>query len=310
MNQNDPLIKEFLDHIIVEKGLSRNTRLSYSSDLSRYAESLKKNSVEPVNASSGDITAFLKGLRDGGISPRSCTRSLVAVRGFYRFLLKRKKIRQSPCANVDMPRFNMKLPEFLSLGEVDRLLSAPDSSSAHGLRNKAMLETLYAAGLRVSELVSLKLNGINLQKGFLTAFGKGSKERLVPLGESAMIWLKRYIDDARPTLCAKKSPLKGSSPFKGLSTPFLFLTSRGSRMSRQNFWVVIKKTALAAGIDTAKIKPHSLRHSFATHMLERGADLRMVQAMLGHSDISTTQIYTHITKERLKKLHKKKHPRG
>lgn len=298
MTQDDLLIKEFLDHIIVEKGLSRNTRLSYSSDLSRYAESLKINTVEPVNASSGDITAFLKGLRDGGISPRSCTRSLVAVRGFYKFLLKRKKIKESPCANVDMPRFNMKLPEFLSLEEVDRLLGAPDSSSVHGLRNKAMLETLYATGLRVSELVSLKLNGINLQKGFLTAFGKGSKERLVPLGESAMVWLKRYIDGARPTLCAKKS------------SPFLFLTSRGSRMSRQNFWVLIKKTALVAGIDTSKIKPHSLRHSFATHMLERGADLRIVQAMLGHSDISTTQIYTHITKERLKKLHKKKHPRG
>ena len=240
MTQDDPLIKEFLDHIIVEKGLSRNTRLSYSSDLSRYAQCLKKNNVEPINASSGDITAFLKYLRDAGISPRSCTRSLVAVRGFYKFLLKGKKIKESPCANVDMPRFDMKLPEFLSLEEVDRLLSAPDSSSVRGLRNKAMLETLYAAGLRVSELVSLKLNGISLQKGFLTAFGKGSKERLVPLGESAMIWLKRYIDDARPALCAKKN-----------SSPFLFLTSRGSRMSRQNFWTLIKKTALAAGIDTS-----------------------------------------------------------
>ncbi len=299
MKRDEPLIVEFLDNIIVEKGLSRNTRLAYGRDLARFAACLGRRGAGILNATPGDITMFMKEQREALVSVRSVARSLVAIRGFYKFLLQRKRIRESPCSLVDVPRFQIGLPDFLSVEEVDRLLAAPVAANAQGIRNRAMLETLYATGLRVSELIQLKLGGINLQKGFVAALGKGSKERLVPLGESAMIWLKRYIDDARPSLCGKDN-----------NSRFLFLTARARGMSRQNFWVIMKKTALSAGIETRRVKPHILRHSFATHMLERGADLRMLQAMLGHADISTTQIYTHVAKERMKAIHRKKHPRG
>ena len=298
MNTASGRIGEFLDYVVVEKGLSLNTRDSYRRDLANFEAWLneKGGSLEAVSPS--DISAYLKRLKDNGLSARSYTRALITFRGFYRFLLKKKVIAASPCSTIDIPRVPRKLPEFLSLEDVVSLISAPDDSYPLGLRDKAMLETLYATGLRVSELTGLKLNDINLQGGWLTAFGKGSKERIVPLGESAMSSLKKYMDEGRQAILGKRS------------SKTLFVTARGSGMTRQNFWVLIKNYALKAGIDSRRIKPHIIRHSFATHLLEHGADLRIVQAMLGLADISTTQIYTHVTNERLKNIHKKKHPRG
>lgn len=293
-----PLAGEYLDHLLIERGLSRNTHSSYRRDLLRYSAFLQKRGVGEKDASAGDISAFLKAMAEEGLTVRSYARALVALRGFYKFLLRKKVISVSPCANIDIPRWHTRLPDFLSVEEVDRLLSAPSADSARGLRDRAMLETLYATGLRVSELVGLRMSGVDLQRGCVAALGKGSKERLVPLGESAMLWLKRYIGEARPALLKKRT------------SAYLFPTARSGRMTRQNFWTIIKAAATKAGISRARIKPHALRHSFATHLLERGADLRVVQAMLGHADISTTQIYTHVTTERLKSLHRKKHPRG
>ncbi len=298
MDNGRTLVQGFLDYLVVEKGLSRNTHDSYKRDLRKYLEYLDKSGTSPEVADSSRITGHLEALMKSGLSVRSYTRSLIALRGFYKYLLKKGRIQANPCANVDIPRMPKRLPEFLTLDEVELLLAAPPLDARTGLRDKAMLETLYATGLRVSELVSLRLNDINLQGGYLRAFGKGSKERLVPMGDSAMFWLRRYMEDGRPGLLS------------GRDSKSLFLTVRGSRMTRQNFWVIIKLNALRAGIDKKKIKPHIIRHSFATHLLEGGADLRMVQAMLGHADISSTQIYTHLTDERLRKLHKKKHPRG
>lgn len=291
------MIDEFLDYLIVGKGLSENTRISYSRDLLRFSAFLRKKGLTPAESSPDDITSFIKSLKEGGMSVRSYARTLIAIRGFYKYLLKKGAVKASPCSNIDIPKVHKSLPDFLTIDEVDSLLASPDPENALGLRDKAMLETLYATGLRVTELVTLRLNDVNLQGGYLSAFGKGSKERLVPLGESAMHWLKRYMEEARPSFLKKKT------------SRFLFLTARSTSMTRQNFWVIIKLSALKAGIDKKKIKPHVLRHSFATHLLERGADLRLVQEMLGHADISTTQIYTHVTNERLKRLHKK-HPRG
>ncbi|MBI2414009.1 MAG: site-specific tyrosine recombinase XerD [Deltaproteobacteria bacterium] len=292
------LIDSFLDYIVVEKGLSENTRASYCRDLLRFKAYIDKKAASIEVAAPEDISGFLKHLREAGLSVRSYTRALIALRGFYKFLVKKGHIRLSPCTSIDIPKAQKKLPEFLKTEEVERLLSAPPTDTPLGARDKAMLEVLYATGLRVSELVTLKLNDLNLQAGYLTAFGKGSKERIVPLGEAALIWLKKFMDEARPVI------------LKGRQNKFLFVTTRGTRMTRQNFWVIIKNAALISGIDKKKIKPHIIRHSFATHLLEGGADLRLVQAMLGHADISTTQIYTHITNERLKNLHKSKHPRG
>lgn len=297
--ENAPtLITAFLDYIIVEKGLARNTLLSYKRDLTRFSGFLERRGLTAENVAPDDIRGYLKELHDAGLTVRSYTRALIALRGWYKFLQRRGHVNASPCAVIDIPRMSKRLPEFLTIAEVDMLLAAPTTETVRGCRDKAMLETLYATGLRVSELVGLKLNDLNLQAGYLTAFGKGAKERLVPLGESAMISLKRYLDDSRPLL---QKHGRGK---------YLFLSTRGGMMTRQNFWVIIKKYALISGIDKAKIKPHILRHSFATHLLEGGADLRMVQAMLGHADISSTQIYTHVTTERLKKIHKKSHPRG
>lgn len=295
---NTTLITAFLDYIIVEKGLARNTLLSYKRDLARFSGFLERCGMTAENATPDDIREYLKELHDAGLTVRSYTRALIALRGWYKFLQRRGHVKASPCAVIDIPRMNRRLPEFLTIAEVDALLAAPTTETRRGCRDKAMLETLYATGLRVSELVGLKLNDLNLQAGYLTTFGKGAKERLVPLGESAMISLKRYLDDSRPLL---QKHGRGK---------YLFLSTRGKSMTRQNFWVIMKKYALIAGIDKTKIKPHILRHSFATHLLEGGADLRIVQAMLGHADISSTQIYTHVTTERLKKIHKKSHPRG
>jgi len=298
MSATEGLIGGYLDFVVVEKGLSVNTRDSYGRDLVNFHAWLEKKGTTLEAASSSDISAWLKSLRTRGLSPRSYTRALITLRGFYKFLLKKGLVKASPCSMIDIPRVPRKLPEFLTLEEVVSLISAPDDTTPLGLRDRAMMETLYAAGLRVSELTGLRLNDINLQGGWLTAFGKGSKERVVPLGEAAMSSLKRYIDEGRGTILGKRT------------TKALFVTTRGTGMTRQNFWVIIKNRALKAGIDKRRIKPHIVRHSFATHLLEHGADLRVVQAMLGHADISTTQIYTHVTNDRLREIHRKKHPRG
>lgn len=306
MSDNAALINAFLDYIVVEKGLAVNTRLSYKRDLEKFRERLDKSAQTIRDVTPDDIREWLKSLHHSGISVRSYTRALITLRGFYKFLMKRGHIKVSPCALIDIPRMDKRLPEFLSIKEVDTLLAAPKADKPLGIRDKAMLETLYATGLRVSELVCMRLSDLNMQAGYLTTIGKGSKERIVPIGESALIALKTYLDQGR-------SPVgkgKGRPERSNKGNRYLFLASHGSRMTRQNFWVIIKRYALISGIDTSKIKPHILRHSFATHMLEGGADLRMVQAMLGHADISSTQIYTHVTNERLKKLHKKSHPRG
>ncbi len=293
----DERVGAYLEHLMVERGLSQNTRFAYGRDLEGFCAYLKTRSKAPSSAGADDIRAYIKKLMGEGKSVRSYARALISIRGFYKFLLKKGVVTANPCALVDIPRLNRSLPHFLSIEEVERLLEAPDTATPLGLRDRAMIEVLYATGLRVSELVSLRLNDLNLQQGFLTALGKGSKERLVPIGEAAMYWIGRYLAESRPALAKRAGE-------------HLFITRRGSRMTRQNFWVIIKTAAILAGIDRKKIKPHIIRHSFATHLLEGGADLRMVQAMLGHADISTTQIYTHITNERLKNIHKKNHPRG
>lgn len=297
-SKGNPLFDEFIRHIVVEKGLSMNTASAYRQDISRFLRHLKNAEKDPLTASPDDITSFLALLMDSGLSVRSYTRALIAVRAFYRYLVLTKRLKESPTAGVSVPRFAGRLPDFMSIQDVDMLLSAPDTKTPLGLRDKAMLEVLYAAGLRVSELISLRLNDVNLQKGYVTALGKGGKERAVPIGDAAMHWVKRYMEEGMRILLKERT------------SAYLFITGRSGRMTRQNFWLVIKNAALRAGIDPRRIKPHALRHSFATHLLERGADLRLVQAMLGHADISTTQIYTHVTKGALKGLHKAKHPRG
>jgi len=298
MSKADLLLDNFLNYIAVEKGLSRNTLEAYNRDLIRYIDFLEGKGVSPLTATPSQIVSFLSTLKERGLSVRSYTRCLVAIRMFYRFLLKGRHISSSPTSYIDLPRFFKKLPAVLSLEDVERLLDAPDTKKPLGLRDKAMLEVLYATGLRVSELVSLRLMDLNLQAGYVTAFGKGSKERLIPIGDSAIQWVTRYLASARDRL------------LKGSHSDYVFVTTRGDRMTRQGFWEVIKRYAIRVGIDKGRVKPHTIRHSFATHLLERGADLRSVQTMLGHTDISTTQIYTHIRREWLKAIHERYHPRG
>ncbi len=291
-------LDKYLDYIVMERGLSKNTSIAYTRDIKGFSAFINNSDKGLLQAVSSDVSAYLGILRAGGQSVRSYTRVLIALRGMYKFFLREGLISESPTSLVDIPSLQTSLPEVLSIEEVERLLNARDGTSVLSLRDRTMLELLYATGLRVSELVRLRLNDVILQKGLITPLGKGDKQRAVPLGEESMIWLRRYLTEARPKLQKKRQ------------SPYLFLSIRGRFMTRQNFWDIIKKTALLAGIERERIKPHVLRHSFATHLIEGGADLRSVQAMLGHSDISTTQIYTHVTTKRLKKLHKKGHPRG
>ncbi len=292
------LLDDFLNFLTVEKGLSRNTIEAYSRDIIKYLSFLTDEGISPLNAASSHIVSFLSKLKENSISVRSYTRNLVAVRMFYRFLLKNSKISILPTANIDMPKLAKGLPGVLSLEEVEAILNSPTTEKHRGLRDKAMLETLYATGMRVSELVSVKLNDLNLQTGYIIAYGKGSKERIVPIGEIAITYIKRYIDSSRPVF------------LKNRKSEHLFITSRGRKLTRQGFWAVIKRYSLSAGIPRDRVKPHAIRHSFATHLLERGADLRAIQTMLGHADISTTQIYTRVRTGMLKAIHKKSHPRG
>ncbi len=284
----------------MNRGLSKNTIESYSRDISSLVAFLGKRGVsDPVSVSEREIADFFEHLRGKKLSPRSIARNIVSLKQFFRFLLTEKVITEDPMRNTISPKPAKTLPHTLSLSEVETLLREPEKGkSEKALRDRAMFEVLYATGVRVSELVSLELNRVNLDHGYVITLGKGSKERIVPIGDAAIRKTRDYLSDARPKL------------LRGRSSEYLFVTSRtASKMSRQRFWRIIKDYALAAGIHS-HITPHVLRHSFATHLLERGADLRAIQAMLGHSDISTTQIYTYVEKERLKRIHEKSHPRA
>jgi integrase/recombinase XerD len=288
----------FLNYLVVEKGLSRNTLDAYGRDLGRYLEFLAQASIaSPDQVTPALVLRFLAQLKEQGLAPRSRARTLVALRTFHRFLLQEGYARANPAARVEAPKSLQPLPHTLSPLEVERLLQAPSGDKPLALRDRAMLEILYATGLRVSELVGLKQENLQLDIGYLVTFGKGRKERIVPMGEVSMAALRTYLQLGRPLLCRETNSV------------LLFLNRGGKGLTRQGFWKIIKRRALQAGI-AKNIMPHTLRHSFATHLLENGADLRSVQTMLGHADISTTQIYTHVTRERLKQLHGQFHPRG
>lgn len=288
----------FMSYLAVDKGLSVNTQSAYRQDLACFMRFLDKRKATLTGAKAADIDAYLRSLKARGLSTTSMARGLTTLRGFYKFLLMNKDIPASPCERIDMPKLTRRLPRFLTLDEVEKLLESPPLTDFLGIRDRVMLEVLYATGFRVSELINIRLNDLDMQRGVITTIGKGEKERIVPIGEVAMKWIKRYVDGARGGILGDKD------------SGYLFVTNRASAMTRQNFWTIIKKYAARAGIEADRIKPHAVRHSFATHLLERGVDLRHLQAMLGHADISTTQIYTHVMSERLKGLHEKHHPRG
>jgi len=296
--ENRVLIDEYLDSIWIEKGLSRNTIESYGRDLEAISHWLEARGLKLLRVQRSDLLAYLTFRMKAGLNARSTARTLSSVRSFYRYLLRENKVVIDPTLQIDNPKMGRKLPDTLSEQEVELLLEAPDVETPLGLRDRTMLEFLYAAGLRVSELVNLKITEINLRQGVLRVTGKGSKERLVPIGEEALRWLDVFVKDSRPSL------LKGVT-----ASDVVFPSNRGGCMTRQAFWYRIKLHAQTAGIRT-HLSPHTLRHAFATHLLNHGADLRVVQLLLGHSDLSTTQIYTHVAKHRLKSLHKQHHPRG
>ena len=292
------MLDQFLHYLTVEKGLSRNTIEAYGHDLDRFLGYLKAMGIEDLpRVGKFDVRAFLLVLKKQDLSTRTVARNLAVLRTFFRFLIQEGILKANPVEELESPKMGRTLPEILTLREVERLLEQPKVATALGVRDRAMLEMLYAAGMRVSELVDLPLNQVNLEGGYVLLYGKGSKERVVPIGQEALKWVTLYLKTVRGKLTREKE------------SPFLFLNRSGKAMSRQRFWQSIKAYGLKAGI-RKRITPHLLRHSFASHLLEGGADLRSVQMMLGHSDISTTQIYTHVTGERLKKTHQRHHPRG
>ncbi len=291
------LIDTFLSYLSVERGLANNTIISYREDLNIYLDFIKKSQIDLLSEiSKNNITDFMFAQKDKGITPNSIARRLAAIRMFHRFLARERILTNDPSALIDSPKLWKRVPETLSLNEVESLISQPDTRGVQGIRDRAILETLYATGMRVSEAVNLKKDNVNLDIGFLRCIGKGNKERVIPLGKKAIASINKYLDSSRPKLLKDKE------------AEFLFVSRFGKKISRQSFWKMIKKYAKSARIKKS-MKPHTLRHSFATHLLERGADLRSVQEMLGHSNISTTQIYTHIDKDRLKNVHRQFHPR-
>ena len=298
MNEaNQALLDELTDRLWLEEGLSRNTLDSYRQDLVQYADWLEKQAGKSlIAAEQADIQRYLA-VRHPVSRPRSISRLIASLRRLYRFALRENKLSLDPTLQIESPKLPLSLPKSLSEDEVEALLGAPDLSQPLGLRDRAMLEILYASGLRVSELVGIKVTEVSLSDGVVRVTGKGSKTRLVPLGEEAVDWTTRYIQEARPEILQKRL------------CDSLFVTQRAAPMTRQAFWYLIKRYALVAGINKA-LSPHVLRHAFATHLLNHGADLRVVQMLLGHADISTTQIYTHVARERLKQLHAAHHPRG
>lgn len=294
---NGEIINNFLDAIWVEQGLSKNTRSAYSSDLKAYSVWLSDRKIAITEVGREIVQEYLYQKAESGVRRRTSARTLSCLRQFYRYLLRESLVDSDPTELIASPKTERSLPKSLSEEQVELLLGEPDIKTALGLRDRTMLEVLYAAGLRVSELIGLELGQVDLQAGVVRVMGKGSKERLVPLGEIALEWLQRFLKEERGALLGQHQ------------SNALFPTTRGSAMTRQAFWYNIKRYAQQAGIST-KISPHVLRHAFATHLLNNGADLRVVQMLLGHSDISTTQIYTHVARERLKKLHEQHHPRG
>jgi integrase/recombinase XerD len=294
----DDAIDRYLDHLKVERNLSPHSLDSYARDLRQFADHLGKAGVDAAAAVKPEhVTGFLLARATAKIAARSRARSLSALRGWFRFLRAERYLDADPTSAIDGPRLARPLPVVLSLAEVDRLLAAPDRADPRGLRDAAMIETMYSTGLRVSELVTLRLDEVDLSAGYLRTTGKGRKQRLVPMGDAATDLIDRYLREARPTFVKRGTEAA------------LFLTRLGRSMTRQGFWKLLGGYVRAAGV-RGKISPHKLRHSFATHLLERGADLRAVQAMLGHADISTTQIYTHVSRARLVELYKKHHPRA
>jgi integrase/recombinase XerD len=292
------VIEQFADALWLERGLSANTLQAYQTDLRQLANWLRgRRSTHLLAAKRADLLAYLAELAGAGMTARTASRRLSTLRQFYRLALRENWIRIDPSGQIDAPRIGRPLPKSLTEAEVEALLAAPDTGAAEGLRDRAMLELLYASGLRVSELVGLQLQQLSLRQGLVRVLGKGSKERLVPLGDEAASWIERYQQQARPELLARAS------------SDALFVTRRGGPMTRQAFWYRIRKHAQAAGI-SKHLSPHTLRHAFATHLVNHGADLRVVQLLLGHSDLSTTQIYTHVARERLQNLHAAHHPRG
>ncbi len=298
MKEKGEILDPFLHYLAVEKGLARNTLEAYSRDLNAYLDFLEAQGIASF-AETSKITAmaFIQHLHTRELAQRSITRALVAIRGLYRYLAQEGHLEINPLEDMELPRLIPSLPHVLTVQDVEQLLAQPDDETTLGIRDGAMLELLYATGMRVSELCELPTGGLNLEVGFVTVRGKGGKERIVPIGEAAMERAQLYLEGARGAL------------IKGRESPYLFVNNRGGKLSRQGFWKILRTYALKAGI-TKHITPHTLRHSFATHLLERGADLRFIQAMLGHVDISTTQVYTHVNQEYLKKLHRQYHPRA
>ena len=291
------IIDQFIDHLWLEDGLSKNTLNSYRFDLSIFVSWLAETKkIELLDVSELEIQEFLA-FKFPTSKSRSISRLLATLRRFFRFLLRENKIKKDPTLKIQTPKIPKSLPKSLSEDEVEGLLEAPDIKTDVGIRDRSMLELLYACGLRVSELVGIQLTEVILSDGVIRVTGKGSKTRLVPMGEEAVDWIKKYLVKSRQNILNKQT------------SKFLFVTNRGGEMTRQAFWYLIKKYALMANIDKP-MSPHILRHAFATHLINHGADLRVVQMLLGHSDISTTQIYTHVARERLKKLHQEHHPRG
>lgn len=295
MSDKQTVIDQFLDALWLERGLSENTLSAYRSDLYSYTDWLASASRDLLQSRPEDILAYLATLT--GKSSRTSARRLSSLRRFFQYLAREGRISHDPCARIAAPRIGRPLPKSLTEEEVESLLDAPDTATAVGQRDRAMLEVLYATGLRVSELVGLQLAQVNLRQGVLRVIGKGNKERLVPLGEEASDWVEKFIRQGRAEL------------LQGPPADVLFPSRRGRMMARQTFWHAIKRHAVRAGISKT-LSPHVVRHAFATHLLNHGADLRVVQMLLGHSDISTTQIYTHVARERLKNLHAEHHPRG
>jgi len=297
VGRSEQLVDRFLDAIWMERGLSQNTLGAYRADLMTLGRGLSERNKSIDTANKADLLAFLAKRVEDGAKPRSTARQLSSFRRFFRYIMREGLRDTDPTADIEMPRIGRSLPKSLTEDEVDALLHAPNTDEPLGHRDRAMLELLYATGLRVSELINLRQSQVNFNQGVLRIVGKGDRERLIPLGEEALRWLRDFIDGPRMEILLERQ------------TDCLFPTRRGDRMTRQAFWHIIKRYAEKAGIEK-KLSPHSLRHAFATHLLNHGADLRVVQLLLGHSDLSTTQIYTHVARERLKDLHAEHHPRG
>ena len=292
------ILDAFIDNIWIEKGLSQNTLDSYRSDLEQFSKWLKKNNLSYIKTSKKEILSYLSFLFQKGLGSKTVARKLSSLKSFFRYLVFKSIIPNDPSSEVETPKLLKSIPKSISEKEVEALLAAPDEKTDIGLRDKTMIETLYSCGLRISELTNLELLNLNLRQGVIRVIGKGQKERLVPMGDQLIGLLELYISSSRKNLLNKRH------------SDFLFLSTRGQRMTRQSFWHRIKHYCLASGFEPDKISPHVLRHAFATHLLNNGADLRVVQLLLGHSDLNTTQIYTEVARQRLKRLHTEHHPRG